>query len=243
MTKIKFELQKWIPLIFNSSRFRHNTGDTLCTNTPLLDWNHLALFACQIVTLLLFISMLLSFCTYGTPWLRTKSFPWLDSVLSLSHGIGPWTVLRWNMIGYPALRSMERFISSHIYSKDAIRLNMGIGCCILILGIGATANYIGTRFRPNQARIVGLDGVLAACHGYTVASSSSSSSMGQSILFTMSVDGISTIRVDNITYFWLDVIRLLLFSNNRGLLATVVAGGMLGPVFGTLHPHWLLHIR
>lgn len=170
--------------------------------------------------------MVLSFCAYECPLLRTKMLPLLDSVLSLFYGIDFSAIVRWNLIGYPALRSMERCLSLFIYTKDAVRLNMGIGCCILILGIGGTANFIGTKFRPNS-RIVGFDGVLAACHGYNVA-------VGKSTLFS-----ILSIRVDNTTYFWLDVGHLLL-SGNHGLLVTVVAGGMLGHVFGTMHPHWLL---
>jgi hypothetical protein len=121
---------------------------------------------------------------------------------------------------------MERSISLFVFTKDAIRLNMVIGCCILILGLGGAANYIGTCFRPNS-RIVGIEGVLAACHGYNVA-------LGQSTLFS-----VLSIRIDNTTYFWLDVGRLLL-SGNHGRLATVVIGGMLGHVFGTMHPQWLL---
>jgi hypothetical protein len=202
------------------------TADNLCHGTSLLDWNHLAYSTCRIVTFLLLVSMMLSFCAYGCPLLRTKMFPWLDSVLSLFYGIDLSAIARWNLIGYPALRSMERCLSLFIYTKDAVRLNMGIGCCILILGIGGTANFIGTKFRPNS-RIVGFDGVLAACQGYNVA-------VGKSTLFS-----VLSIRVDNATYFWLDVGRLLL-SGNHGLLVTVVAGGMLGHVFGTMHPHWLL---
>lgn len=200
--------------------------DNLCHGNPLLDWNRLAYSTCRIITVLLLISRAISFCAYGLPLLRSKKYPGLDSLLSLFQGINVLDIVRWNLIGYPALRSMERTISLFVFTKDAVRLNMGIGCCILILGLGGTANYIGTRFRPN-ARIVGIDGLLAACHGYNVA-------LGQSTLFS-----VLSIRVDNTTYFWLDVGRLLL-SGNHGLLATVVTGGMLGHVFGTMHPHWLL---
>ena len=204
------------------------TVDNLCHGNPLLDWNRLAYSACRMVTFLLLVSMVISFCAYGLPLLRSKKYPWFDSLLSLFQGINFFDIVRWNLIGYPALHSMQRTISVFVSTKDAVRLNMAIGCCILILGLGGSANYIGTRFRPNS-RIVGIDGVLAACHGYNVA-------LGQSALFS-----VLSIRVDNTTYFWLDVGRLLL-SGNHGLLVTVVIGGMLGHVFGTMHPRWLLEL-
>ena len=90
------------------------------------------------------------------------------------------------------------------------------------------ANFIGTRcFSDASTQIVGRDGVLAACHGYSVA-------LGQSVLLS-----IFTVRIDNTTYFWFDVGRLLLMGN-YGLLATVIAGGMLGHVLGVVHPQLLM---
>lgn len=171
-------------------------------------------------------SLLLSFCAYGQPILRARRYPWLDSAVSLVSGNDLVAIFRWNMIGYPALRSMQQLISTFVYNKDHIRFNMLIACTILILGVGGTANYVGTRFKPN-ARIFGIDGLLAACLGYNTA-------VGKSLLFSF-----FNFRVDNTTYFWLEVGRLF-FSGQHDLLVTVVAGGMMGHVLGVFHRKWLV---
>jgi hypothetical protein len=117
-------------------------------------------------------------------------------------------------------------ISSLIIKKESLFQNMAIGYIILVFVIGGLANHVGTQFQPSH-RIVGMDGLLAACNGYSVAT-------GKYLLFS-----ILTFRMDNITYFWLEVSRLFL-SRKYGLLFSVVSGGMLGHTFGVLQHDWLL---
>lgn len=209
-----------------SRAFCNTIADNLCHGKPLLDWNDLSYATCQLMSFLLIASMLLSFCAFGLPVLRVWKYRWADSVLSLFYGINLLDVVRWNIIGYPTLASMERIISSYVYTKDAIRLNMAIGCVILILGVGGTANYVGSLIKPNE-RVVGLDGLLAACLGYNVA-------VGKSMLFSF-----LSVRVTNTTYFWLELGYLFLLGRH-GLFIAVLAGGMLGHFFGVMHHQWLL---
>jgi hypothetical protein len=181
---------------------------------------------CRLTSIIILLSIFLSFCNRGLPYWRGLKYLWLQAVISVFEAADFWTLVRWNGIGYPALRSMERLISSFVVKRESLRQNMVLGYIILVFVIGGLANYAGTQFQPNQ-RVVGMDGLLAACHGYTAAT-------GKYVLFS-----ILTIRVDNVTYFWLEVSRLFL-SRQYGLLFSVISGGMLGHTFGVLQHDWLL---
>jgi hypothetical protein len=148
----------------------------------------------------------------------------------MTHGVNIIDVVRWNIIGYPALKAMRSLLSSPFYPiinrKEFIEVHFVIGCLILIIGLGGTSNYLGNRLKQNE-RVSGIDALLAACLGYNVA-------VGKSLLFTF----MST-RITNSTYFWLEAVHLF-FLGRYGQLIAILTGGTLGHAFGIMHHQWLI---
>jgi hypothetical protein len=227
--------KNWKPEFLYGAQTPHTTShpsiaSNFCHGKGLLDWNDLPYSTCQLVSMLLVGSMLLSFCAFGLPVLRAPAHPWIDSVLSMTHDISIIDVIRWNLIGYPALKAMRNLLSSPFYPiinrKEFTEVHFVIGCLILIVGLGGTANYLGNRLKQNE-RVSGIDGLLAACLGYNIA-------IGKSLLFTF----MST-RITNVTYFWLEAVHLFVLGRH-GLLIALLTGGTLGHAFGIMHYQWLI---
>jgi hypothetical protein len=171
--------------------------------------------------------MLLSFCAWGRSPLQIPKLAWLDQALSVLDGLTFFDLVRWNWLGYPALKAMERLIAIHVYNKERIHVNFVIACITLLFGVGGFSNYLGSRFQDR--RVVGIDGMLAACMGYHAA-------LGNQILLFRFL-GVVDLTLTN--YFWLDVVHLLL-TNRLGAFAAVLTGASLGHAFATFHQQWLL---
>lgn len=197
----------------------------MCHGKALVDWSDLPYMATRVLGMLVLVVITIKFCNRGVFFWPLRPVLILDFFLSVLDDDRPlWQFLRVHAIVHPALKAMNRLLARSFSESWQVEAHFVIGTVVLVFGIGAISNSLGT-YASNQ-RVNGMDASVAAALGYLTA-----------IGTATAVWDLVGVSVSRKTLFWTELV-LSLLQNRIGSVVAMVTGVLLGHGLGEWHVQW-----